>query len=71
MIINYLSEYPLPHAVDASHTTPDTHVNRGPRLLKSIDGDIVHALGGSRTYPGPQPRRLALNQTVLPDTTVT
>jgi len=26
-IINYISEHQLSHAVDASHTTPTTHVN--------------------------------------------
>ena len=35
-VINYVSEYQLPHAVDASHTTPTTRVNQGPKLLKLI-----------------------------------
>ena len=33
-----------------------TRVNQGPKLLKLIVGDIVHALSGSRTYPGPRPQ---------------
>ena len=33
---NCVSEHQLPHAVDTSHTTPITHVNRGPKLLKLI-----------------------------------
>ena len=34
--INYFSEHQLPHAVDASHTTPTIRVNQGPKLLKLI-----------------------------------
>jgi len=59
VIINYISEHQLSHAVDTSHTTSTTHVNQGPRLLKSIDGDIVYALSGFRTYPKSQPNHLA------------
>ena len=44
--------------------------NRDPMLLKSIDGDIVYILGGSRTYQGPRLRCLALNQTVPSGTIV-
>ena len=50
IIIYYVREHQLPHAVDPSHTTPTTRVNRGPMLLKLIEGDIIRALGGSRTY---------------------
>jgi len=32
----YVSEYQLPPVIDASHTTPITHVNKGPKLLKLI-----------------------------------
>jgi len=35
-VINYVSEYQLSPAVDASHTTPTTRANRGPMLLKLI-----------------------------------
>jgi len=35
-VINYVSEHQLPHAVDASHTTLTTHINRGSKLLKLI-----------------------------------
>ena len=35
-IINYVSEHQLPHVIDASHTTPITHVNQSPKLLKLI-----------------------------------
>jgi len=33
VIINYVSEHQLPHAIDASHTTPITCVNQGLMLL--------------------------------------
>ena len=59
--INYVREQQLPHTINTSHATPTTHVNWGPILLKLIIGDIVHTLGGSRTYPRPQPKCLALN----------
>ena len=36
MIINYVTEYQLSHVIDASHTTPTTHVNRDRMLLKLI-----------------------------------
>ena len=55
-------QLPLPRVIDASHTTPITRVNRGPKLLKLSIGDIVHALGGSRTYLVLRPRCLTLNQ---------
>ena len=32
--INYVSEHQLSHVIDASHTTPITHANRDPQLLK-------------------------------------
>jgi len=32
----YVSEHQLSHAVDVSHTTPITRVNRSPKLLKLI-----------------------------------
>ena len=35
-IINYVSEHQLSHVIDASHTTPITHVNQDPKLLKLI-----------------------------------
>ena len=35
LVIYYVSEHQLPHAVDASHTTPTT-VNQGSELLKLI-----------------------------------
>ena len=34
IIIYYVSEYQLPPVIDASHTTPTTRVNQGPKLLK-------------------------------------
>jgi len=58
----YVSEYQLSPVIDASYTTPITHDNGGPKLLKLIGLDIVHALGRSRTYPGPRSRLLVLNQ---------
>ena len=36
IIINYVSEHQLSHAVGASHTAPTTHVNWGRMLLKLI-----------------------------------
>jgi len=36
LFINYASEYQLPPVIDASHTTPTTHVNLGSDLLKLI-----------------------------------
>ena len=33
IIINYVSEYQLPHVINASYTTPTTRANRGPQLL--------------------------------------
>jgi len=33
----------------------------GSYVIETDRRDIVHALGGSRTYSGPRPRRLALN----------
>ena len=36
IIINYISEHQLSHAIDASHTTPTSRVNRGSMLLKLI-----------------------------------
>ena len=32
----YVSEHQLPHVIDASHTTPITRDNRGPKLLKLV-----------------------------------
>jgi len=46
----------LPPVIDASHTTPITRVNQGPKLLKSVDGDIIHVLGGSCIYPRSRPQ---------------
>ena len=34
IIINYVSEHQLAPVIDASHTTPTTHVNRDSKLLK-------------------------------------
>ena len=68
IIINYVSKDQLPHTVDAHYTTPTTHVNWGPILLKLIGGDIVYSLIWSRTYPRPQRMLLTLNQIVPPDT---
>jgi len=56
MIINYVSKYQLPPVIDASHTTPITHVNRNPMLLKLIGKDIVYTLGGFRTYLKSRPQ---------------
>ena len=53
VIINYVSEHQLSHVIGASHITPTTRVNQDSKLLKSIDENIVHALGGFRTYPEP------------------
>jgi len=61
----------LPYVIDVSHATPTTHVNRGLKLLKLTEGDIIHALSGFRTYLGPWPILLALNQAVPLGTTVT
>ena len=63
--IYYVSEHQLPPVIDAFHTTPTTRVNRYPKFIKINRRDIVHTLGGFRTYPEPQPNHLALNQ-VLP-----
>ena len=35
--IYYVSEHQLSHVIDASHTTPTTHANRGPQLLKLVE----------------------------------
>ena len=35
-IINYVSEHRLSHVMDTSHSTPTTHINKGPMLLKLI-----------------------------------
>ena len=67
IFINYVSEHQLSHAINACYTISTTHVKRDSMLLKLIDGDIIYVLGGSRTYPGPQPRRLALNQAIQLD----
>ena len=37
IIIYYVREHQLSHAVDASHTTPTTRVNQHPKLLKLIE----------------------------------
>ena len=34
IIIYYVSEHQLPHAVDASHTTPTARVNQCPKLFE-------------------------------------
>ena len=65
--IYYVSEHQLPPVIDASHTTATIRVNKGPKFIEINRRDIVHALGESRTYPGPRPRCLALNQTLPPD----
>jgi len=70
-VINYVSEHQLPHIVDASHTTPTTHVDWGPILLKLTERDIIYVLSESRTYSGLRLRLLELNQTVPSRTTVT
>ena len=36
IIIYYVTEHQLPPVIDTSHTTPFTHVNQGPKLLKLI-----------------------------------
>ena len=36
IIIYYVSEYQLPYVINVTHTTPTTHVNRDPMLLKLI-----------------------------------
>ena len=56
MIINYVIEHQLPPVIDASHATPITCVNQDSKLLNWSFWDIIHALGGSRTYPGPRPQ---------------
>ena len=43
----------------------------GSYVIEIDRRDIVHTLGGSRTYLRPRPRRLALNQVVPLGTTVT
>ena len=53
---------PIVTLIDASHITPITCVNQGPKLLKLIGLSIVHTLDGSHTYPEQRPRLLALNQ---------
>jgi len=50
IIVNYVSEHLLPHAVNTFHITPTTHINWGLILLKLIGGDIIFVLSGSRTY---------------------
>jgi len=49
VVINYISEHQLSHAIDASHTTP-IYVSRGPILLKLIGWRIVCGLSGSRNH---------------------
>ena len=34
--VYYVSEHQLPHLIDASHTTPTTRINQGPKLLKLV-----------------------------------
>jgi len=50
LVINYVSEHQLLHAVIGSHTTSTT-----PMLLKLISGDIVCISSGFRTYLEQQP----------------
>ena len=64
VVINYVSEHHLPYVVNAFHTTPITHVNWGLILLKLIGWRYCLYLSGSRTYPRPLPRLLALNLTL-------
>ena len=71
LVINYVSEHQLPHAINASHITPTTHINWGPMILKLIGSRHCCILSGSRTYPGPRPRLLALNQSLPQDSKVT
>ena len=67
----YVSEYQLPHAVDASHITPITRVNRSPKLLKLIGWRHCLCFMWSRAYPRPRPRLLALNQNLPQGSQVT
>ena len=62
IIIYYVSEHQLPPIIDASHTAPTTCVNQYPKFIEINRRDIVHALGGFRTYSEPRPRLLTLNQ---------
>jgi len=69
----YVSEHNLSPVIDASHTRPITLVNRDLKLLNWPVGDIVHALGGFRTYSEPRPQFSSIEpgRTVRHSVTVT
>ena len=50
----YVSEHQLPLIIDESHTTPITHVNWGPKLLKLISWRYYPCFKWSRIYPRPR-----------------
>ena len=60
IFVNYISEHQLPHALNTSHTTPITHINWDPILLKFTDEDIIYVLNESHhTWdysPSPSPK---------------
>ena len=62
VVINYVSEHQLPHVEDASHTTPTTHVNWGPILLKLIGWRYCLCFKWVSCIPGTTAQTLALNQ---------
>ena len=37
IIIKYFSKHQMSYVIDASHITPTTRVNQGPKLLKLIN----------------------------------
>ena len=68
-VINYVSEHQLPPVIDASHTTPTTHVNQGPKLLKLIGWRrcpyfrwVPHVPGTTAQMPGAEPGPTASSQ---------
>ena len=61
-VINYVSEHQLPLVIDASHITPTTRVNQGPKLLKLIGWRhcprfrwVSYILGSMTQMPGAEP----------------
>ena len=52
IIIYYVSEHQLPPVIDAFHTTPTTHVNRGSKLLKLIGWRHCPCFRWVRYIPG-------------------
>jgi len=66
LLLLIVSEHQLSHAINASHTTPTTHVNLDLMLLKLIGWRHYLYLSGLRTYSEPRPMLLVLNHAVSP-----